>query len=166
VYDLRPSRRWLWRVPSSGMWRRVDLVWTDVSEERIASIIRIKNSRARNQREQVAADSPRIFLPLRWRRYVPPKRRFTQDLHGITSQKTAFFLPVLLAVAWSPDDWRNFDQAMYSRKGWADVRQTSSEGNWKYALWIEWIPSRIKVISSDIVQYLLDELKLSPRPFS
>jgi hypothetical protein len=34
----------------------------------------------------------RIFLPWRWRRYVPPKRRFTQDLHGATSQKTAFFL--------------------------------------------------------------------------
>jgi hypothetical protein len=30
----------------------------------------------------------RIFLPWRWRRYVPPKRRFTQDLHGATSQKT------------------------------------------------------------------------------
>jgi hypothetical protein len=26
------------------------------------------------------------------RRYVPPKRPFTQDLHGATSQKTAFFL--------------------------------------------------------------------------
>jgi hypothetical protein len=25
-------------------------------------------------------------------RYVPPKRRFTQDLHGATSQKTAFFI--------------------------------------------------------------------------
>jgi hypothetical protein len=33
----------------------------------------------------------RIFLPCRWRRYVPPKRRFTQYLHGATSQKTAFF---------------------------------------------------------------------------
>jgi hypothetical protein len=33
----------------------------------------------------------RIFLPWRWRRYVPPKRQFTQDLHGVTSQKTAFF---------------------------------------------------------------------------
>jgi hypothetical protein len=32
------------------------------------------------------------FLPWRWRRYVPPKRRFTQDLHGATSQKTAFFI--------------------------------------------------------------------------
>jgi hypothetical protein len=34
----------------------------------------------------------RIFLPWRLRRYVLPKCRFTQDLHGATSQKTAFFL--------------------------------------------------------------------------
>jgi hypothetical protein len=33
----------------------------------------------------------RIFLPWRCRGYVPPKRRFTQDLHGLTSQKTEFF---------------------------------------------------------------------------
>jgi hypothetical protein len=44
-----------------------------------------KNPRARNQGEQVAAD-------WRWRRYVPPKRRFTHDLHSATSQKTAFFI--------------------------------------------------------------------------
>jgi hypothetical protein len=34
----------LWRRPSSGMWRRVDLVWTDVSEERIAYIFRAQKS--------------------------------------------------------------------------------------------------------------------------
>jgi hypothetical protein len=34
----------------------------------------------------------RIFLPWRWRRYVPPKCRFTHDLHSDTSQKTAFFI--------------------------------------------------------------------------
>jgi hypothetical protein len=34
----------------------------------------------------------RIFIPWRWRRLVPPKRRFTQHLHGATSQKTAFFI--------------------------------------------------------------------------
>jgi hypothetical protein len=34
----------------------------------------------------------RIFLlPWRWRRYVPPKRRLIQYLHGDTFQKTAFF---------------------------------------------------------------------------
>jgi hypothetical protein len=32
----------------------------------------------------------RIFLPWRWRRYVPPKRRFTQYIHDATSQSTAF----------------------------------------------------------------------------
>jgi hypothetical protein len=30
-------------------------------------------------------------LPWRWRRYVPLKCQFTQDLYGATSQKTAFF---------------------------------------------------------------------------
>jgi hypothetical protein len=34
----------------------------------------------------------RIYLPWRWRRYVPPKRRITQDLHSATSQKTTSFL--------------------------------------------------------------------------
>lgn len=33
----------------------------------------------------------RIFLPWRWRRYISPKRRFTQDIHNATSQKTEFF---------------------------------------------------------------------------
>jgi hypothetical protein len=31
-------------MSSSGMWRRVYLVWTDVSEERIASIFRVEKS--------------------------------------------------------------------------------------------------------------------------
>jgi hypothetical protein len=129
VYDLRRSQRWLWRMSSSGIWRCVHPGLTDVSEERIASIFRVKNPRAGNQRQQVAADwansrrhqltftqpypSPlcwfsiepilppslflhswflptagsvcsnlltlvsrsRVFLPWRWRRYVPPKRR-------------------------------------------------------------------------------------------
>jgi hypothetical protein len=34
----------------------------------------------------------RMFLPWRWKRYVPPNRRFTQDLHSATPQKTAFFI--------------------------------------------------------------------------
>jgi hypothetical protein len=32
-------------MPSSGVWRRVDVVdWTDVSEDRIASIFRVEKS--------------------------------------------------------------------------------------------------------------------------
>jgi hypothetical protein len=34
----------------------------------------------------------RSFPPWRWRRYINPKRQFTQDLHGATSQKTTFFI--------------------------------------------------------------------------
>jgi hypothetical protein len=42
---LRFPQRWLWRMPSSGMWRRVVPVkWSDVSEERIASIFRVEKS--------------------------------------------------------------------------------------------------------------------------
>jgi hypothetical protein len=39
------SQPWLWRMPSSGMWRRVDPVkWTDVSEEYIAYILKVEKS--------------------------------------------------------------------------------------------------------------------------
>jgi hypothetical protein len=65
---------------SSGMWLLVDLVSTDVSEESIA---------------------------WRWRRYVPPKRRFKQDLHGATSQKTAswIFLCLSSGISSDPEYW-------------------------------------------------------------
>ena len=44
-------------MPSSGLWRRVDIVLANVSEERIASIFQfMRDPRAMNQREQVAAD--------------------------------------------------------------------------------------------------------------
>jgi hypothetical protein len=33
------------------------------------------------------------------RRYVPPKRRFIQDLHGATSQKTAFFIVTAVKIS-------------------------------------------------------------------
>jgi hypothetical protein len=59
------------------MWHRVDLVRTDVLEGRIASIFRV---------DKYASEEPTSAGG------VPPKRRFTQDLHGATSQKTAFFI--------------------------------------------------------------------------
>jgi hypothetical protein len=42
-----------------------------------------------------------IFLSGRWRQYVPPKRRFTQDLHGATSQKMAFFITYTIILVQS-----------------------------------------------------------------
>jgi hypothetical protein len=107
-----------WRMSSSGMWCCVDLALTDVSEKCIASIFRVEESasgepawaggcRLSHQSTSVNARSTqryirhhlltlvprsRIFLPWRWRRYVPPKRRLTQDLHSATSHKMTFFL--------------------------------------------------------------------------
>jgi hypothetical protein len=43
-------------MSSSGVWRCVDIVLTDVSEELIASIVRVQKLLAGNQREQVVAD--------------------------------------------------------------------------------------------------------------
>jgi hypothetical protein len=76
-------------MPSSGMWRRVDLVWTDVSVECITSIFRVEKSA--NEEPAWAGGCRLLSL-----RYIPPKRRLTQDLHGVTSQKTAFFILWLL----------------------------------------------------------------------
>jgi hypothetical protein len=59
-------------------------VSTDVSEEHIASNIRVEEIiSARNQRES----------RWRWRRYVPPKRLLTfNGLHGVISQKMILFI--------------------------------------------------------------------------
>jgi hypothetical protein len=45
--NLRLSARWLWRVRSSGMLHRVDLVKTDVSEECVAYIFGVERIRER-----------------------------------------------------------------------------------------------------------------------
>jgi hypothetical protein len=69
LYDLRFSRRWLCRKPSSGILRRVFLVRTDVSEERIASIIRAGESRweymSRCLQTKYTAQDPRRRFPAR-----------------------------------------------------------------------------------------------------
>jgi hypothetical protein len=61
------------------MRRRVGLVWTDC---------------CRQQPPGHAGSSFADFflLPWKWKRYVPPKHRFTQYLHVATSQKTEFFI--------------------------------------------------------------------------
>jgi hypothetical protein len=45
VYTDKKKSFYSQRMPPPGMWRRVDLVWTDASEERIASIFRVENAR-------------------------------------------------------------------------------------------------------------------------
>jgi hypothetical protein len=64
IYDIWSSRQsWIfWRMMSSGMWRHVDLVRTDVSKERVASIFRVENS----AREQAASYPLTLFLEHRF----------------------------------------------------------------------------------------------------
>jgi hypothetical protein len=61
-------------MASSGMLRRVALVRTDVSEELSTSIIRLTRMGELGRTD------------------VPPKRRFLQEPHGVTSQKMTFFI--------------------------------------------------------------------------
>jgi hypothetical protein len=85
------------------MLRRVVLVRTDISEERIVSIIRVKIISALGTLAVASNWSTlrshgvmllltlfpahRFLLPWCWRRYVPPTRRFLQDPQFIISQK-------------------------------------------------------------------------------
>jgi hypothetical protein len=68
-------------MPSSGMWRRVGLVKTDVSKERVASIFRI---------EKIYASEEKCYEAPNRLSSIPSKLRFLQDPHGITSQNTTF----------------------------------------------------------------------------
>jgi hypothetical protein len=48
---------------------------------------------------RLVAQSAATCPPLRWRPYVPPKSRLTQDLHRATSQKTTFFIVTAVKVS-------------------------------------------------------------------
>jgi hypothetical protein len=48
------------------------------------------------------------FLPRCWRRYVLPKHRFLQEPHGVTSQKTAFFI-VTAVKSSNLTNWKDLD---------------------------------------------------------
>jgi hypothetical protein len=75
------------RMESLGVLGRKALVRTDVSEERSVSII-IKVTRIGELRKTLAVG-----------RYVPPKRRFLQEPHGVTFQKTAFFIVTAVKIS-------------------------------------------------------------------
>jgi hypothetical protein len=64
-------------MPSSGMWRHVDLLLTDVSGERVSRWLPLAQ-----------AD----FSTLKMEAIRSPKRWLTQDLSGPTSYKMAFFI--------------------------------------------------------------------------
>jgi hypothetical protein len=69
-------------MASSRMLRHVALVRTDVSEELCASIIRVA---------RIGELGTTLVVTSNRRCQIPPKRRFLQEPHGVTSQKTPFF---------------------------------------------------------------------------
>jgi hypothetical protein len=100
-------------MASSGMLRRVALVRTDFSEERRASIIRVtrigevgtalaatSNRRTLCISSQSASivvkasvvPSTQILVTLKKEALSSSERRFLQEPHGVTSQKTTFFI--------------------------------------------------------------------------
>jgi hypothetical protein len=91
------------------MLRRVALVKTDISEEPGASFIRVTKigelgttqaaiSNRRTLRRNSQRTSVHRYLSPWWRRrQVPPKHRFLQEPHGVTSQKTPFFFYKVLS---------------------------------------------------------------------
>jgi hypothetical protein len=88
MLDLRFSCRWLWRMPTSGMSRRVALLRIDVSEKVIPSIISVSIL----SEVGTPLEARRFLSPWWWGRYLHPKRRFLEESHIVLSQKTAFFI--------------------------------------------------------------------------
>jgi hypothetical protein len=78
------------------MWGLVALVRADVSQERIDSIFTVKRISERSVVQFLvtakAVPSSLIIFNLMMEGYVPPKLRFSQEPHGITSQKAEFFI--------------------------------------------------------------------------
>jgi hypothetical protein len=77
------------------MWRRVGLVGTDVSEERVTSIFRVEKTRERRKAlavgwlvSQLLTLFFALFLPWKWKRHIPPKSQFLQN-HPNESDSTA-----------------------------------------------------------------------------
>jgi hypothetical protein len=85
-----------------------------------------------------------ILLPWRWIRYDPPKRRFTQELHGATTQKRAFF--IVSAVKTSNlkvvDSHilmqENMGQCTFEKASGLHWLQTQRESAWR----TDWLRSR------------------------
>jgi hypothetical protein len=84
----------------------VTLVITDVSEELSASFIRVTTIGEVGSRLLVTASvvpSSLFLVSLMMEALVPPNRRFIQEPHGITSQKTPFFTVIHFLVCRTRD---------------------------------------------------------------
>jgi hypothetical protein len=81
-------------MKNGALWGRlchVALVRTDVSEELIAYFIRVTRIGELGTTLAVTSNRRTLRRNTAWC-YIPPKRRFSQEPNGITSQKTPFFI--------------------------------------------------------------------------
>jgi hypothetical protein len=76
-------------MPSSGMLRRVALVRTDVSEERIASVIRVTKIGELGTSLAVTGNRNTVRWVGKKIEILSPKRRFTYGLQGYIYQQMA-----------------------------------------------------------------------------
>jgi hypothetical protein len=118
-YNISEKHWQTWRMPFSGMLCHVALVRTDILEECSAFIIRV--TRISELGTMLAVTSNRCMLqrntilsPWRWWCYTPLKCWFLQEPHGVTSQKSAFF--IVTATESSNFTMTNFYTVSQSRK--------------------------------------------------
>jgi hypothetical protein len=97
-------------MPSSGVWRHVDVVdWTDVSEDRIASIFRVEEFASEEPAcEQVAAE-----LSLQLHSPVQPAVRLSDCVRSLRVSPYWMHLCIELAVSFTSHP---FDKATFVLK--------------------------------------------------
>jgi hypothetical protein len=83
-------------MSSSGMLRRVAIVITDVSEEFIASIIKVTRIGEQWAKIPLSSNQNKLQNTLMMEAMSSPKRRFLQNPFVVLSKKTAFFKQLLL----------------------------------------------------------------------
>jgi hypothetical protein len=89
---IRVTRIFIRRMPSFEMLRPLALVRRDVSDGRKTSFIRLTRIGVVGTTLTVTSNRSCEEILWWWRTYVPPKRQILQEPHGVTGQKTAFFI--------------------------------------------------------------------------
>jgi hypothetical protein len=102
---LGANYHWNWRMPSSGLWRSVDLVWIDVSEERIASIFRVDKS---------AIEEP----------------AWAGGCRLSHQSKTPSYIRKRMEGGWAAWDINRKERDRACRDGWAGSREPARAGIW------------------------------------
>jgi hypothetical protein len=163
MWGLRFSRRWLWRMPhvsklynaSSDIFTAVTMknaVFWDVTPcgscknryfgemYRLHQIVFLRSVRRLLVTVNDVPSSP-IFSPWWLTLYVPPKCRFLQEPHGITSQKTKFFQIYKFGRLW----WTWKEGIWSQSKYYLEIYPSDSRKAGKYRSRNSDIPGEIRI---------------------